>query len=75
MHTYRIMNRLTKQWWEGDAESPQEACRAAGWQKAGWLIGDCWVRERTPVRSDPSSDSGHAGGGWRNITKKEAHDE
>ena len=35
---------------------------------AGWLIGNCWVRERTPVRSDPSSDSGHAGGGWRNIT-------
>ena len=66
MPTYRIMNRVTKQWWEGDAESAQEAC-----QKAGWLIGNCWVRERTPVRSDPSTDSGHAGGGWRIITKKE----
>ena len=66
MPTYRLMNRTTRQWWEGDAESAQEAC-----QKAGWLIGNCWVRERTPVRSDPSTDSGHAGGGWRIITKKE----
>jgi hypothetical protein len=66
MPTYRIMRRLTRQWWEGDADSPQEAC-----DKAGWMIGNCWVRERTPVRSDPSTDSGYAGGGWRNITKKE----
>ena len=68
MPTYRIMHRINKQWWEGDAESAQEAC-----QKAGWLIGNCWVRERTPVRPDPSSDSGHVGGGWRNITKKEVY--
>jgi hypothetical protein len=40
--TYRIMNRITKEWWEGEAMSAQEAC-----QKAGWMIGDCWVRIKT----------------------------
>lgn len=40
--TYRIMNRITKEWWEGEAESAQEAC-----EKAGWMIGDCWVRKYT----------------------------
>ncbi|MFP3898183.1 MAG: hypothetical protein ACLFVD_02620 [Dehalococcoidia bacterium] len=60
---YRIMNRITKEWWNGVAESAHEACR-----KAGWQIGDCWVRERTPVRLDPSSESGHSGGGWKNAT-------
>lgn len=39
MKRYRIMNRITKKWWEGEADSAQEAC-----EKAGWLIGDCWVR-------------------------------
>ena len=39
---YRIMNRITKEWWDGEAESAQEAC-----SKAGWLIGDCWVREHS----------------------------
>jgi len=43
MKRYRIRNRITRQWWEGLAESAQEAC-----QKAGWMIGDCWVREYTP---------------------------
>lgn len=40
MKKYRIMNRITKEWWEGEADSAQEACN-----KAGWLIGDCWVRQ------------------------------
>lgn len=40
MKTYRIMNRISREWWEGEAESAQEAC-----QKAGWMIGDCWVRQ------------------------------
>ena len=53
---YRIMNRITKEWWDGEAESAQEAC-----QKAGWLIGDCWVREH--------SDKG--AGGWKKVTDKE----
>ena len=43
MKTYRIWNRVTREWWEGEAGSAQEAC-----QKAGWMIGDCWVREKTP---------------------------
>jgi hypothetical protein len=42
MKTYRIMNRITKEWWEGEADSAQEACH-----KAGWMIGDCWVRVKT----------------------------
>lgn len=62
MKTYRIWNRATKQWWEGEANSAQEAC-----EKAGWLIGNCWTRERTPFRLDPTSVSGHRGGGWKTI--------
>ena len=62
MKRYRIMNRITKEWWEGDADSAQEAC-----QKAGWLIANSWVRERTPTRNDPSTESGHAGGGWKTL--------
>ena len=50
MKTYRIMNRITKQWWEGEAQSAQEAC-----QKAGWMIGDCWVRIRTPGQGGEKS--------------------
>jgi len=42
MKTYRIMNQITKKWWEGEATSAQEAC-----EKAGWLIGACFVRVRT----------------------------
>lgn len=44
MPLYRIMNRVTREWWEGSAASAQEACK-----EAGWMIGDCWVRERTPL--------------------------
>ena len=42
MKIYRIQNRITNEWWEGEAESACEAC-----QKAGWLIADCWVRIKT----------------------------
>lgn len=66
MKRYRIRNRVTGEWWEGGAGSAQEACK-----KAGWLIGDCWVREWTPVVSDPVSESGHRGGGWANIPSAE----
>ena len=51
MKRYRIMNRITKKWWEGDANSAEEACRRAGWQ-----IWECWVREYSPKGS----------GGWKN---------
>lgn len=50
MKRYRIMNRITKEWWNGEANSAQEAC-----EKAGWLIGNCWVRE--------FSQKGY--GGWK----------
>jgi hypothetical protein len=50
MKRYRVMNRITKEWWNGEASSAQEAC-----EKAGWLIGNCWVRE--------SSQKGY--GGWK----------
>jgi len=39
---YRIMNRITQEWWEGEAPSAQEAC-----EKAGWMIGDCYVRVKS----------------------------
>lgn len=42
MKIYRIMNRITKAWWEGEANSAQEAC-----EKAEWAIGDCYVRVKT----------------------------
>ena len=50
---YRIFNRITQEWWEGEAKNADEACRMAG-----WIIGNCWVRQYT-IR-----------GGWRNITKQ-----
>ena len=37
---YRIMNRITQNWWEGEANSAQEAC-----QMAHWPISECWVRQ------------------------------
>ena len=49
---YRIQNRIINKWWEGDAESAQEAC-----EKAGWPIGDCWVREHSLRGS----------GGWKKL--------
>ena len=62
MKTYRILHRPSGLWWEGQAPSAQDACL-----KAGWLIGDCWVRELTPVVTDPTAESGHRGGGWRTV--------
>lgn len=50
MKQYRIMNRISKEWYECGAESAQEACK-----QAGWLIGDCWVRAYSPKGS----------GGWK----------
>jgi hypothetical protein len=44
MKTYYVENRITKQRAIIEASSAQEAC-----QKAGWMIGDCWVREAHPV--------------------------
>jgi len=67
MGTYRFYHRNKKVFEEVTADSAQEAC-----EKAGWLIGDVWVRERTPVVSDPSSWSGHRGGGWKDITHRGA---
>jgi len=43
MPRYRIMNRITREWWEEEAPSAQEACK-----KAGWMVGDCWVRQYSP---------------------------
>lgn len=56
MENYRLYHRELKQFQEFEAESAQEAC-----QKAGWLIGDCWVREET---------RGKYANGWRNITRR-----
>lgn len=65
MKTYRIMHRETGEFAPDiEADSAQEAC-----QKAGWLIGDCWVREKTETRRDPHSDSGFRYPGWKNVTK------
>lgn len=51
MKRYRIMNRITHEWWEGEASSAHEAC-----QKTGWMVGDCWVRQY----------SNKGSGGWKN---------
>ena len=65
MKTYRIMHRGTNEFApDTEATSAQEAC-----QKVGWMIGDCWVREKTETRRDPHSDSGFRYSGWKNITK------
>lgn len=66
MKQYRLCHRSLKEFRDVEAESAQEAC-----QTVGWLIGDVWVRELTPVVPDPTSESGHRGGGWKNITKRE----
>ena len=59
------MNRGTNEFTPDiEAASAQEAC-----EKAGWLIGDCWVREKTETRRDPHSDSGFRYAGWKDVTK------
>jgi ParB/RepB/Spo0J family partition protein len=67
LQTYRIYHRDTNKFWDGQAESPQAACT-----KAGWPMDDCWVRVRTPIVKDPSTESGTRGGGWANVTPREA---
>jgi len=52
MKTYRIMNKVTCKWWQGEATCPEEACA-----KAGWKRGDCLIKEQTNA----------GGGGWRLI--------
>ena len=55
MKTYRVMNKVTKRWWEGKARSGHAACAAAGWPP-----GDCWIREQT-----------HTGaGGWKKVKEE-----
>ncbi len=41
-NVYRIQNTSTKEWSEGEAASPEEAC-----SKAGWKTEDCWIRVQT----------------------------
>lgn len=66
MKVYRLYHRILKEFRDVTAKSAQEAC-----EKVGWLIGDTWVRVKTPIVSDPSSESGHRGGGWKNVTPRE----
>ncbi len=68
MNRYRIMNRITREWWEGEADSAQEAC-----QKAGWIIGDCYIRQF--VKSGKPSASGQpCSGGWGKVREEVLHD-
>jgi hypothetical protein len=62
MKIYRIWNRITGERWQGEAGSAQEAC-----DKAGWLIGNCWVREHTQAQLDFTRDSGYPGAGWKTV--------
>jgi hypothetical protein len=63
---YRLMLRSTKEFKDITAPSAQAAC-----EQAGWLIGDCWVREFT--KSDATK--GLKGGGWANVTPREVKKE
>lgn len=38
MNTYRIMNKKTNQWWQGEANNAKEACRKATWPPLDCLI-------------------------------------
>lgn len=66
MKTYRLFHRGLKVFKEIEAESAQDACA-----EAGWFIADTWVRELTPRVSDPTTESGARGGGWKNVTPRE----
>ena len=55
MGKYHIVNRITKDCWDGEAESAQEAC-----QRAGWLIGNCWVRKYPPKGSEDEEEAKRA---------------
>jgi len=54
MNTYRIMNRITHEWWQGEAGSVQKAC-----EKAGWPIEQSLVKQH----------SAKGCGGWKNPDK------
>jgi hypothetical protein len=47
---FRIFNKVTFEWWEGEAASGQEACRKASWDRDV-----CVVKERSETGS----------GGWK----------
>jgi len=68
MKTYRLYHRVLREFRDVKAESAVEACN-----QVGWLIGDTWVRELTSVVADPSSESGHRGGGWKNVTPRKGY--
>ena len=51
IETYRIMNKQTKEWWEGKAPSAEAACIFTGWPSKV-----CWVRKH----------SLKGAGGWKN---------
>jgi hypothetical protein len=63
---YRLFHREDKIFADLAAKSPEEAC-----DKAGWPMKEVWVREWIPVVPDPTSESGHRGGGWKDITSRE----
>ena len=41
MRRYRVFNRGTREWWEGEVESVSEALENAG----GWNAKDCEIKE------------------------------
>jgi hypothetical protein len=41
MKQYRIMNNITRDWWEGMADDANQAL-----SKAGWIIKECLVKVR-----------------------------
>lgn len=47
---YRIRNKITGEWWEGEAVSAEMACSGAG-----WALGFCEVKEKTT----------RGAGGWK----------
>jgi ParB family chromosome partitioning protein len=63
---YRLMLRSTRKFKDITAPSAQAAC-----EEAGWLMGDCWVREFT--KSDATK--GLRGGGWANVTPRDLKQE
>ncbi len=60
MKRYRLFHRVLEEFKDVEANSADEAC-----QQAGWLIGDCWVREQT---------WGPHASGWRNVTGRVKQD-
>ncbi len=65
LKVYRLYHRSLNRFADQPAEAAEEACRLQGWELA-----DVWAREWTPCVKDPTTESGHSGGGWRNITPR-----